>query len=236
MIAASLVPRLRGLLARVETRALLLWAGAAGATWGFLHLAAEMREGDTTALDRQLLLALRMPGDPADPIGPRWFEESMRDVTALGGVTFLTLASLTAVICLLFHGKRRHALVFGATVVAAQLSTELLKGYFDRPRPTLVPHGSYVYSQSFPSGHSTLSAAAFLTLAAVISNLERTRRAKVFVFALAIVITVCVGFSRVYLGVHWPSDVLGGWALGSMWALAALIVLDRIARPAGPQD
>ncbi len=222
---------LRRLLGRIEARALIVWAAAAGALWAFVNVAGEMREGETTAIDRRLLLDLRSPGHPADPIGPRWFEESMRDVTALGGVTFLTLLTITAIASLLFHGKRRQALVFAATMLAAQVSSGMLKGYFDRPRPTLVPHGSYVYSQSFPSGHSTLSAAAFLTLAAVLSSLERTRRAKIFDVTLAIAITVSVGFSRVYLGVHWPTDVLGGWALGSMWALAAVIALNLTSRP-----
>ncbi len=221
--------RLRALLGRVEARALVLWAAAAGALWLFVKLAGEMREGETTSIDTRLLLALRTPGHPADPIGPPWFEETMRDVTSLGGVTFLTLLTVSAVAILMFHGKRRHALVFLATVVSAQVSTELLKGFFGRPRPTLVPHGSYVYSHSFPSGHSTLAAATLLSLAALVASLERTRQAKIYDFVLAILITFAVGFSRIYLGVHWPSDVLAGWALGSMWALGSLIALHLTA-------
>ena len=221
--------RLRALLGRVEVRALMLWASAAGALWFFINVAGEMREGETTALDTRLLLALRTPGHPADPIGPPWFEETMRDITALGGVTFLTLLTVSAIAILLFHGKRRHALIFLVTVVSAQVTTELLKGFFGRPRPTLVPHGSFVYSHSFPSGHSTLAAATLLSLAALVASLERTRRAKIYDFVLAILITFAVGFSRIYLGVHWPSDVLAGWALGSMWALGSLIALDMSA-------
>ena len=221
---------LRNLIRRLETRALLLWLGAAAAIWGFLKLAGEMTEGETNAFDSKILLALRRPGDLADPIGSRSVEESMRDVTALGGVTFLTLLTVVATLALLFHGKWKRALVFAGTVVAADISSEVLKQVYDRPRPTLVPHGSYVYSASFPSGHSTLAAATFFTLATVIASLEPHRSTKVLTYVVAIVLTVMVGFSRVYLGVHWPSDVLGGWSLGAAWALAAWIVLNRVTR------
>jgi undecaprenyl-diphosphatase len=221
---------LKALLGRLEIRALLLWGAAAGALWAFLVIAGEMGEGETGALDRALLLALRAPGNPTDPIGPRWFEEAMRDLTALGGNVVLILVVITALAALLFRAKRRHALVLASTIAVAQVSSEILKAVYDRPRPTLVPHGSFVYSASFPSGHSTMAATVYLTLAAIVASVEPTRRAKVFDFTLAIAIIVAVGFSRVYLGVHWPSDVLAGWALGSLWALAAFIWLRRIAR------
>ncbi len=221
---------LRPLLARLEARALVLWAGAAGALWAFLNIAGEMSEGETAILDRKLLLALRQPGHPDDPIGPRWLQEVMRDLTALGGTTVLTLITITAVVMLLFHAKRRQALVMAATVILAQISSEALKAFYDRPRPTLVPHGSIVYSASFPSGHSTLSAATYLTLAAIVASLQRTGREKISVFTLALVMIIAIGFSRVYLGVHWPSDVLAGWSLGSLWALAALIALRAMQR------
>jgi undecaprenyl-diphosphatase len=226
--------RLKGVLARVEAKALILWAALAGGLWLFLIIAGEMGEGETAALDRRLLLALREPGRPWDPIGPRWVEESMRDLTALGGFTFLTLLTVTAVATLLFHRKRRQALVMGATVILAQVSTELLKGIYDRPRPDLVPHGSIVYASSFPSGHSTLSAATYLTLATIVASLEPRRRSKVFIYVLAILIVAAVGCSRVYLGVHWPSDVLAGWTLGSLWALAALIVQQSLRGSSRP--
>lgn len=221
---------LRNLLRRLETRALLLWLAAAAAIWAFLKLAGEMTEGETNALDSRILLSLRRPGDLADPIGSRSVEESMRDVTALGGVTFLTLLTVVATLALLIHGKWKRALVFAGTVMAANISSEVLKHIYDRPRPALVPHGSYVYSSSFPSGHSTLAAATFLTLATIIASLEPHRSTKALTYVVAIVLTVMIGFSRVYLGVHWPSDVLGGWSLGAAWALLAWIILNRVTR------
>lgn len=220
------------LLKRLETRALLLWLALAGAVWGFVNIGGEVLEGETTGLDRQILLALRNPSNLADPIGSRSFEESMRDVTALGGFTVLTLLTVVATLALVFHKKRRQALVFAATVLAAQVSSELFKALYERPRPDLVPHGSYVYSHSFPSGHSTLAAATYLTLATVIASLEPRRATKALCYLLAVVLVVMIGFSRVYLGVHWPSDVVAGWSLGAGWAMAAWIALNRLTRPA----
>ena len=217
-------------LGRLEFRTLLALGGISAALWAFLALSDEVGEGATTAVDRRLLLALRPPGALGDPLGPRWFEEAARDVTALGGFTVLTIWTLVAVAALLFHNLRRQAWVLGATVTAALISSEALKTVFDRARPELVPHGSYVYSNSFPSGHSTLSAAAFLTTAAVLASLEGRRRTKVFILGVAVLLTVGVGASRVYLGVHWPTDVLAGWSLGAGWALLGRLALTLTPR------
>jgi undecaprenyl-diphosphatase len=222
------VPKiLQSLLRRIESRALMLVIGAAGAVWAFFNIAGEMAEGETQAIDRHILLALRNPADLSDPIGSRSFEEAMRDVTALGGVTVMVLVTVVGVLAFLMHRRRVHAAILALTVLLADLSSEGLKLVYSRPRPDLVPHGSYVYSASFPSGHSTLSAATFLTLAMLIASLEPNRGTKVMVYVLAFALVLSVGVSRVYLGVHWPSDVLAGWCLGAAWALAAWIALLR---------
>jgi undecaprenyl-diphosphatase len=213
---------------RFEARVLVSIALAAGALWTFLTLGGEMAEGETKAFDTRVILALRTPGDPNDPIGSRSFEEAVRDVTALGGTTLITLVTVVGVLAFLFHRRARHALVLGGGVLLAWLSSDATKAFYERPRPDLVPHGAYVYSGSFPSGHSTLSAATYLILAMLISSLETRRRTKALVYSLAFAVLVCVGASRVYLGVHWPSDVLAGWCLGSLWALVAWLVLRQI--------
>jgi len=221
---------LLNLLRRIESRALILVIGITGALWAFFNVASEVTEGDTADLDRRILLALRNPADLSDPVGSRSFEEAMRDITGLGGFTVVTLVTTVGVLAFLMHGRRRHALVLAGTVLLAEISSDLAKGFYARPRPDLVPHGSYVYSASFPSGHSALSAATFLTLAVLIASLEPNRGTKAMVFALAVALVIAIGVSRVYLGVHWPSDVLAGWCLGAAWALAAWIVLRRITR------
>ncbi len=227
---------------KVETRVLVLLMAAAAAVWGFLAVAGEMTEGETLAIDRRLLLALRTPGHPADPIGSPAFQTAMRDVTALGGVTVLSLVTVFAAAMFLAHRKALRALILVGTVVIASLASEGLKSFFNRPRPELTPHAVHVYSASFPSGHSMTSAAAYLTLAMLAASLESRRSAKILVFALAWALMVAIGFSRVYLGVHWPSDVLAGWCAGAGWAFAAWIVLLRLDRrtavqaPPGPED
>ncbi len=220
-----MIERLKTLLGKLETRTLVALVALIGVPSLFLSIAGEVAEGETAALDRRLLLAFRSPGDPSDPLGPRWFEESVRDITALGGFTVVILLTIVATLLLVFHQRRREALIFAGTVILAYASSEVLKAFYDRDRPMLVAHGSIVYSQSFPSGHSTAAAATFLTLATVLASFETRRRSKALIYALAITAMIAVGVSRVYLGVHWPTDVLAGWALGASWALAAWIVL-----------
>lgn len=216
---------------RFEARVLIGLALATGALWTFLNLAEEMAEGEIDAVDRRLILMLRNPADPSDPIGSPNVEEAVRDVTALGGTTLVVVITLVSVLAFLFHNKRVHALVMAGAVLAAWASSDLSKMLYGRPRPDLVPHEAYVYSASFPSGHSTMSTAAFLTLAMLIASLEPRRRSKALAYVLAALVVVGVGFSRVYLGVHWPSDVLGGWCLGALWALVGWIVLRALHAP-----
>ncbi|HLZ76747.1 phosphatase PAP2 family protein [Phenylobacterium sp.] len=228
---------LKHLLKRLESRVLIVLIAAAGALWGFFNIASEVGEGETKALDTRLLLMLRNAAEPSDPVGSQALQESMRDVTALGGVTVITLVTTVALLLFLMHRKLWHAGIFALAVTLAFVSSEGLKDVYDRPRPELAPHGSYVYGSSFPSGHSTLSAAVYLTLAVLISSLEANRGTKRMVFALAGVLVAGIGFSRVYLAVHWPSDVLAGWCLGGAWALIAWVALlrfggrDQIAEP-----
>jgi undecaprenyl-diphosphatase len=204
---------------------LLAFLLAALALYNFFGLGGDIVEGDTVDFDRQLMLAMRNPNDLSDPIGSRSVEEAVRDITALGGFTLVTLATVVGLLLFLFHKKWLHAGVLAATVLLAWASSEGTKLLYARPRPDLVPHGMHVYSGSFPSGHSTLAAATFLTLAALIASLEPRRRTKAVVYGLAVTILAAVGASRVYLGVHYPSDVLAGWCLGATWALAAWMTL-----------
>ncbi|CAN7326355.1 phosphatase PAP2 family protein [Phenylobacterium sp. LjRoot164] len=220
-----MIERLKYLIGKLETRTLVLLVALAGSSWLFLIVAGEVSEGGADAIDRQLLLALRTPGQPSDPLGPQWLEEAVRDITALGGFTILTLLTIVATLLLVFQARRREALIFATTIIAAQASSQLLKAFYGRERPALVAHGSYVYSHSFPSGHSAMAAAVFLILATVVASVEPRRRTKALIYGVAIVAVLGVGVSRVYLGVHWPTDVLGGWVLGASWALAAWLLL-----------
>lgn len=216
------------LLQRFEAQVLVVLILATGAVLSFFEIGDDVSEGDTRDTDRRIVLMLRTPGDLNDPIGSRNIEEAVRDVTALGGTTIVTVVTLLGILAFAFHRRYRHALVMAGAVLLAWLSSDVTKALFDRPRPDLVPHGAYVYSASFPSGHSTLAAATYLTLAMLVASLEPRRRTKALAYGLAGFILVGVGVSRVYLGVHWPSDVLAGWCLGAAWALVAWVALRLI--------
>jgi undecaprenyl-diphosphatase len=204
--------------------AMILAAISAILSVAFFSLSRAVVRGSTGDWDERILLAMRQANDLADPLGPRWAEEVGRDFTALGGVAVLALISVTAVAFFWLASMRKAAIYVGIASVGAILLSSGLKQAFDRPRPDLVPHGAMVYTSSFPSGHSTMSAAVYLTLGLVASRFVPRRRLKVLLIGVGIIVTVAVGISRVYLGVHWPSDVLGGWALGTCWALVCWCV------------
>ena len=217
----------RTLLARaiqVEKEILFAIVLAAGGLLLFVELAGDVLEGDTRTFDETILLAFRNPADPSDPLGPRWVEEMMRDITALGSTVVLTFVSLGVAGFLHMTGKRGAALLVLASVLGGSLLSSGLKIGFERARPDLVPHGATVYTKSFPSGHSFLSAVVYLTLGALLARVQPKRRLKIYLLGLAALLTVAVGLSRVYLGVHWPTDVLAGWTVGATWALLCWLV------------
>ncbi|MBB5351213.1 undecaprenyl-diphosphatase [Haloferula luteola] len=195
-----------------------------GGAFGFLEIAEEVGEAETRKVDETILLAMRQEGHADRPVGPEGLAEVARDITALGGATLLTLICLVAWGMTLFAGKRRLAWVGVGAVVVAMLVMKLLKLGYDRPRPDLVEHGTRVVSASFPSGHSMMSAVVYLTLGILVARTQPKRRVQAFVLAVSVGVTVAVGLSRVYLGVHWPTDVLAGWMLGGVWALAVWIL------------
>lgn len=213
-----------------ELVTLALLAVLAGGLWIFAEVASEVVAGDVRVLDERLLLALRDPANPADPLGPRWLQEMGRDLTALGGVAVLTLVTAAAA-GFLWLSRRRRSLGFLLVAVAGgQLLSLGLKRWFGRPRPDLVPHGSFVYTASFPSGHAMMSAVTYLTIAALLARVVPGRRMKLFVMAWALAFTGLAGVSRVYLAVHWPTDVVAGWALGASWAVACWLAADWVER------
>ena len=198
-------------------------AAIAAGIWFFLAIAGEVREGDTQSFDKALLLSMRRPGDLA-PKGSEAFQEVARDVTALGGSLVLTLVTLITAGFLWLDGKGRMAAFVGLSVGTGTLLSTLLKDLFHRARPDLVPHGMHVSSASFPSGHSMLSAVTYLTIAALLARSHERRSVKVYFLLVAIVLMLMIGVSRVYLGVHWPTDVLAGWTAGAVWALLCWLI------------
>jgi undecaprenyl-diphosphatase len=222
--------RARRIGGAVEPRMLAVLLAIAGCVWAFAELADKIEEGEADSFDTRVLLALRSPADPADPLGPGWIEEFGRDVTALGGFGVLLFLTFASAGYLWLGGRQRSMLLLLVAVGGGQLLSILFKLGFDRPRPDLVPHGTLVYTASFPSGHAMMAAVTYLTLGAMLARVQPSRALKAYVLALAATVAIAVGISRVYLGVHWPTDVLAGWTAGAAWALACWSVARWLAR------
>lgn len=197
---------------------LLALAGIAAGVWTFAALASEVKEGETRGFDREVLLAMRRPGDLA-PRGGAMVQDAARDITSLGSTSILGLITLFGAVFLALDGKRHMACFTVASVVGGMIGSDLLKDLFQRPRPEIVPHLAYVTNTSFPSGHSMMSAATYLTLGAILARSHDRKAVKAFFLLVAASLCFLVGLTRVYLGVHWPTDVLAGWTAGAVWAL-----------------
>ena len=228
-----LTPKLKAWieLARREIVPIALFFAIALLMLGFAEITDEVTEGEGEVrwFDEGLLYALRT-ADPADPIGPRWFEETVVEITALGGFGVLALVTLLAVGYVLVQGKWGAALMLLAATLGGTAISEGLKVGFSRPRPDLVAHAVDVTSMSFPSGHAMLSAVTYLTLGALLAHAQRERRTRAYILGAAVLLTLLIGVSRIYLGVHWPTDVLAGWCLGAAWALICWFAATLLTR------
>ena len=209
-----------------EASVLIAVGAIAAGIWIFFLIAGEVKEGDTLSFDRQLLFAMRR--SDLSPKGPPAFQELVRDVTALGGTVILALVTLATTGFLALDGKRRMAGFVCGSVFTGLIASNILKSLFERARPDIVPHAMHVSTASFPSGHSMLSAVTYLTIGALLARSHERKLLKVYFLFLAILLTLMVGVSRVYLGVHWPTDVLAGWTAGAVWALLCWLVARRL--------
>jgi undecaprenyl-diphosphatase len=207
--------------------AMLIGIVALGA-YVFLELADDIGEEEIGAIDRALLLAFRNPADFSDPLGPVWLQEFVTEITSLGGYPILVALVATVAGYLIVARKYGPALFVVLSTGLGTVVSQLLKLAYERPRPDLVDHLDVIHTASFPSGHATMSAIVYLTLAALIVRLVEETRVRVYVMSVAVLLSVAVGLSRIYLGVHWPSDVAAGWALGAAWASLSWLVVSAL--------
>jgi undecaprenyl-diphosphatase len=198
------------------------------AAWGFMEIAGEVLEGDARAVDLWVLHQLRTGDQGLTPIGPPWLQEAIRDLTALGSPAVLTLTVAAVWGYLLMARQGAMAWLALGSAGGGLMVAFALKSLFSRARPDPVFHATLASGYSFPSGHAMMSAVVYLTLAALIARLADTSRLRLYVMSAAATLTGLVGLSRIYLGVHWASDVAAGWAAGAAWALLCWLLAERL--------
>ncbi|PZR33384.1 phosphatase PAP2 family protein [Caulobacter segnis] len=206
---------------------------ALGAT-AFLAIADEVAEGETHALDLAVLSALRVDGRPGTLVGPEWLHIAATDVTALGSVTVLGLVILLAFALLACLRRWGEGVLLVAGAGGGLLISQGLKLLFGRERPEMAFRAVEAVNASFPSGHAMLSAVVFLTLGVLAARFSERRRVKALAIGAAVLLSLLVGASRIYLGVHWASDVLAGWCVGGAWAMACWLIAYLVRRRIRP--
>lgn len=204
--------------ARGEGAMLVALVVIAGAVALFVDLADDLGEASHNAFDLQVIEMLHSGADPANPIGPDWLDRIMLDLTSLGSLAVLATMALIVTGYLVIQRQGLKVVALIVALGGGLVLSETLKALFERTRPPDIYRTVETLNASFPSGHALLSTVVYLTLGAMLARAAKGRRLKSYIMGVAIVIALIVGCSRVYLGLHWPSDVVAGWSMGAAWA------------------
>lgn len=223
------LPRRLWSFVRAELLLVAALAVIAAGILAFIGIADEMSEGEAHAFDMTVLEALHPDAaNPSDPVGPFWLDHAAADLTAIGSVSVLGALSLAVGGFLALNRRRLEAGIIALAFGGGLALSQALKGVFGRERPPEIYRASEILNASFPSGHALLSAVVFLTLGAMLAQTIKGRTGRIYVMSIAIAVVVLVGVTRVYLGVHWATDVLAGWAAGAAWATACWLAERRL--------
>lgn len=196
--------------------------------WIFLSVARAVMHGSQVGFDERLMLALRHPDNLALPFGPSWLPDMARDISAVGSAVVIILLSLLVIGFLVMRRQWQFVALVVVAIAGGHLVNTALKGIYARERPQVVPHLTPVNSASFPSGHSAASSVVYLTMGALLAHSAERKREKIYFIVAAFGLTFLIGLSRVFLGVHYPTDVLAGWSIGTAWALVCWLVATRL--------
>jgi len=198
--------------------------------FAFGVIAQNVIKGTSYAFDQSIILALRDPANPSVPMGPAWVQEAARDLTSLGSIIVLAIITLSVSGYLFLARKYAAAWLMIVAVFGGIVLNDLLKSAFARPRPDILYQAAQVFTSSFPSGHAELSAITYLTMAVLLAESQTSCKIGLYFIAVSALLTILIGVSRVYLGVHYPTDVLGGWCIGAAWALACWVLMTWLRR------
>lgn len=202
-----------------EVKLLFIFLSVAAGLFIFISIANEVVEGETQHFDNYILKSLRESNNVSRPVFPDWVTTAMKDITSLGSSTIIVLFTIIVTGYLLLQKKFYWLWLVLIATIGGALLVWGLKEFIGRTRPTVVTHLLEEKSLSFPSGHSMMSAIVYLTQATLLSKIEKNRRAKIYIISVALVLTLLIGISRIYIGVHYPTDVFAGWVAGISWAL-----------------
>jgi undecaprenyl-diphosphatase len=216
-----------------ELSVLLVVLCIVGGLWAFIEIADEVVEEEAKPFDTMILEKVQGVGPDGQPRGPVWLAVSMRDITALGSYSVLTLITAACVVYLLLNGLKTLAFFTVGAAFGGMVVGTLLKLLFSRERPEMALRLVVEQTYAFPSGHAMMSAVVYLSLAVMLSTIHERHRERVFFLLAAMLLTFLVGMSRMYLGVHYPTDVLAGWAIGLAWASAWWLAGLRLQRRSG---
>lgn len=183
----------------------------------FVYLAAVAPNGGLRGFDTAAILLIR---DFSESLGARWIGKFSRDLSAIGGIDVLGIAVLIVATALVLRARWSDASILLAIAGSGAALASLLKVMFARARPVLVPHAVETFGSSFPSRHAMVATIVYLAFAFLLGRGTESLRLKIYFFGVAVGLALLVGLSRLFLGVHWPTDVLAGWALGLFWILA----------------
>ena len=211
-----------------DLRLVAVLAVIGGLVFAFIKIGRSVSGGGTTGFDEAVLLALR--DAPDDPIGPPGLTAAVMHISALGSGSVTGLIVLVTTLFFVVSKHYRYALLMLACSLGTLAGMALLKEFYERERPTVVTHIDPPGGHSFPSGHSMISAALYMTLAVLIARTLKTRRQRVFVVAMGAIMMMMIGITRLYLGVHYPTDVIAGWTAGLLWALVCGLIVESFGK------